>query len=149
MEVHPRYIYIHTYIYISPPLSPSDGPTHLPPAPRKGSPAGGPGPGVISARGTASDGRGCPPPGTGAGARGEARPWGEEKIDPLAEDSPVGGGKLTSWRGKLTSWRGIRQLAATGGPKFPSPTFVKKMVNSEAHLLWEKDRARTGYIQTT
>ena len=62
------------------------------------------------------------------------------RVDQLVErDGQLMGGDGTK----------IRQLAAAGGPKFPSPTFVKKMVNSEAHLLWGKTRARTGYIQTT
>ena len=176
-------------------------------------PAGPPGPGGRLASWRAGVGRAARPARGGCREGGAANDGAREKIDQLAEDSPVGGrdgtkvdqlvgggtvrggapsiyiypsihpsippslhpslspsdgpahlppapgpgrcppnprGRLArGWKKKLTSWRRIDQLAVTGGPKFASPTFVKKMVNSEAHLLWEKNRARTNYIQTT
>jgi len=54
---------------------------------------------------------------------------------------------LTSLAERIDQWaERIDQLAATGGPKFPSPAECQKSVNSEAHLLWEKRRARTTSI---
>ena len=69
------------------------------------------------------------------------------RIDQLAGVTPMGAPERWAPAPSLgigpPSWpRGIRQLAASGGPKCPSPTKCQKSVNSEAHLLWEKCRAR-------
>jgi hypothetical protein len=57
---------------------------------------------------------------------------GREKSGQLA-------GSYSPVDGRFASWRPV-------GQNFPSPTKCQKSVNSEAHLLWEKCRARTTSI---